>query len=127
MQDIVSEEYVSSEQFFTLSQESHLAWNGERRLLLAVLEYAIQEFFRYRRAHTRRRKRLLKEVTDWIWSQENNWLYSFESICVQLDFDPETIRQRLQDGEADVAQSSCPNQLPQHKKASSPGQLCSAA
>lgn len=127
MQDILPEEYVAPEQFFTLSRESQLIWNGERRLLLAVLENAIQEFFRYRQAHTRRGKRLLKEVVEWIWSENNNWLYSFENICGYLDFDPEAIRQRLQDDGADVSQSSYPNQLPQHKKASSPGRLCSAA
>jgi hypothetical protein len=127
MQDIVSEEYVSPEQFFTLSQESHLAWTGERRLLLAVFEHAIQDFFRYRQAHTRREKRLFKEVTKWIWSENNNWLYSFERICTYLDFDPEAIRRRLQDDKADVSQPSCSKQTPRHQEVSSSHRLCTAA
>jgi hypothetical protein len=131
MQDIVSEEYVSPEQFFTLSRESQRAWNGERRLLLAVFEHAIQEFFKYRQTHTRRGERLFKEVTEWIWFENNNWLYSFENICAYLDFDPEAIRQairqRLQDDGADGLQFSCPRQTPRHQDVSSSRRLRTAA
>ena len=93
--EIIQEELVPAEQFFVPAQESQAMWNGERRLLLAVLENAVHEFFKYCHSRTRRGKRLFQEAEGWLWSSESNWLYSFESICLYLDLDPDTIRQRL--------------------------------
>ena len=83
------------EQFFADARESHALWNGERLLLLAVLENAFHEFRKYRHARTRRGKRLFQEAADWFWSEEKNYLYSFESICFYLHFDPDAIRREL--------------------------------
>ena len=83
------------EQFFTPALESHARWNGDRRLLLAVLKSAVHEFCKYRHSDTRRGKRLLQEAEEWFWSSDRTWLYSFESICLYLDLEPNTIRQGL--------------------------------
>ena len=83
------------EQFFAPALESHALWNGDRRLLLAVLENAVHEFCKYRHSHTRRGKRLFQEAEEWFCSSDRTWLYTFESICLYLDLDPNTIRQGL--------------------------------
>ena len=93
--ETVKEEFVLPEQFFVPAQKSHALWSGERLLLLAVFENAVQEFCKYCHSRTRRGKRLFREVDEWLWSGERDWLYSFEGICMYLDFAPDTIRQRL--------------------------------
>ena len=95
-------EVILPEQFFCSGDESHAAWTGERRLLFAVLEEAVDSFLRYRTATTRRGKRLFHETVEWFWSEDESWLYSFAIICRHLDLDAEYIRgglQRLSDME----------------------------
>lgn len=88
-------EAVLPEQFFRLSGESHAAWTGERRLLFAVLEEAVESFLRYRTATTRRGRRLFDETIEWFWGRDQRWLYSFETICQHLGLDAEYIREGL--------------------------------
>jgi hypothetical protein len=95
---------VLPEQFFRPGGASHAVWTGERRLLLAVLEEALESFFRYRNTTTRRGQRLFNETIEWFWDRDQEWLYSFETICQHLDLDAEYIRgglQRLYETETD--------------------------
>jgi len=85
-------EIILPEQIFRPGGESHAVWTGERRLLLAVLEVAVHSFFRYRDSRTRRGRRLFAETMAWFASGDQDWLYSFETICRHLDLDAEYIR-----------------------------------
>lgn len=89
-------EMTLPEQFFRAANQSFAVWTGERRLLLAVLEEAVESFFRYRNAATRRRQRLFHETVEWFWSHDQGWLYSFETICQHLNLDAEYIRSGLE-------------------------------
>jgi hypothetical protein len=80
------------EQFFSPGTQSFAIWTGERRLLLAVLEDAVNSLLKYRVAQSRRGRRLFAETLDWFWSREQRWLYSFESICRHLNLDADYIR-----------------------------------
>jgi len=80
------------EQFFSPGTQSFALWTGERRLLLAVLEDAVNSFLKYRVARSRRGQRLFAETLDWFWSREQRWLYSFASICRHLGLDADYIR-----------------------------------
>lgn len=73
-----------------------MPWTGSRRLLLGVLQDALRSFFQYRSNPTRQGQRIFDETQAWIWSSEQNWLYSFENICAHLRLDPGYIRQGLQ-------------------------------
>jgi hypothetical protein len=90
-----SEEVLTPEQFFPLAKDSAAAWSGERRLLLAVLQDAVESFFRYRKDPTRRGRRLFRETHEWFWSTDRQWLCSFESICDNLHLDANYIRRGL--------------------------------
>lgn len=127
MQETIQEVYVPPEQFFVQSRESQQVWNGERQLLLAVLEHAIHDFYKYRHSHTRRGERLFREVKQWLWSPERNWLYAFESICLHLNLDPNAVRQRLQHDEADTPQASRAGQRARHENVVSHNRLSTAA
>ncbi|MGE0827350.1 MAG: hypothetical protein AB7G75_22535 [Candidatus Binatia bacterium] len=91
----VSDEIVTPEQFFTTADRTAIAWTGERRLLLAVLEDAIASYLRYRESRTTRGKRLFRETAEWFASPNHLSVCSFESICAYLNLDPEYIRKGL--------------------------------
>jgi hypothetical protein len=79
-----------------LTQTPAMPWTGSRRLLLGVLQDALRSFFQYRSDRTRMGRRVFNETQTWIWSSDQDWLYSFENICAHLRLDPEYIRQGLQ-------------------------------
>jgi hypothetical protein len=88
--------------------DSAVAWSGERKLLLAVLQDAVASFFRYRQDPTTRGKRLFRETHEWFWSTDRQWLCSFESICDNLHLDADYIRRGLKLHYDPVAFSSTP-------------------
>lgn len=91
----LNEEVIVPEQFFTRSLDSAAHWTGERRLLFAVLQDAVDSLLRHRNARTTRGRRLLREDKEWFWSKERDRLFAFESICAYLGLEPDCIRQGL--------------------------------
>ncbi len=77
-------------------REPFVPWTGSRRLLLGVLQDALRSFFQYCSARSRFGKRAFREAQAWIWAEDQEWLYSFESICSHLQLDADYIRQGLQ-------------------------------
>lgn len=75
------------EQFFASLRERQYK-QGEKRLLLAILEDAVHHFQAYLFSGKRRDKRLFKEAEDWLMSQENEWVFSCVNICNILDINP---------------------------------------
>jgi hypothetical protein len=69
--------------------------SAEEKLMLAVLENAIEQFQEYALAEDAKGKALLHEVEEWLWDQDSDWFFSFESICETLKFSPEYLRQGL--------------------------------
>ena len=69
---------------------------GEKRLMLAVLEEAVATFQRNTHAKTRRGQRLFREAEEWIQSEDVSWTYAFENVCHTLGLDPEYLRGGLQ-------------------------------
>jgi hypothetical protein len=69
---------------------------GERRLMLAVLEDAVSCFQKYAGATRPRGQRLFQEAEEWFSEEDQSWPFSFESICGVLGIDPEYFRSRLQ-------------------------------
>ena len=77
-----------------LPPPSHKPWEGERRLMLAILEEAIQS---YRRTEGRRawRSREDREPERWLFTDDPTWTFSFVNICSTLGLDPRAIRGAL--------------------------------
>ena len=67
----------------------------EKRLMLAVLEDAINCFQVNVTAQSGRRKKLFNEAEDWIMEHDNDWIFSFVSVCELLQFNPEYVRRGL--------------------------------
>jgi len=70
----------------------------EKKLMLAVLESAVQDLQRYRVARGIRGKRLFREAQEWLISREETGVFSFVVICQALGIDPDYIRKRLSRG-----------------------------
>lgn len=67
----------------------------EKRLMLAVLEDAINCFQDNVLAHSGRRKRLFEEVEEWFLEEGNDWLFSFGNICEVLELNSQYVRRGL--------------------------------
>jgi hypothetical protein len=68
---------------------------GEKRLMLAVLEEAVQCFQEYVLATRPREKRLFQEAEEWILEKGSDYIFSFENICETLQLHPDHVRQGL--------------------------------
>jgi len=67
----------------------------EQRLMIAVVQDAINCIEKYRFATDHRGRQLFDEVTQWLGATETGWPYSFEAICGVLDLDANAVRHRL--------------------------------
>ncbi|HYC22702.1 MAG TPA: hypothetical protein VEI94_08360 [Candidatus Bathyarchaeia archaeon] len=97
-------------QFFSFFRKEG-GFDRERRLMLAVLEDAIDCFQKYALTSDLRGRQLFLESYEWIMSSEKRWLFSFENICQIVDMDPEYIRHGLKRWRAQQARGG---QAPEH-------------
>jgi hypothetical protein len=67
----------------------------EKRLMLAILEDAINCFQENLSAESGKRKILFNDVEQWIRADGNDWVFSFDHICEALGFTPAYVRQGL--------------------------------
>src|SRR4029077_13174481 len=68
---------------------------GEERLMLAVLESAVEDFQKYVLARKPRGKKLFQEAEEWFLEKNSDELFSFENICDTLQLHPDYIRKGL--------------------------------
>jgi hypothetical protein len=67
----------------------------EKKLMLAILEYAVASFQKYIFARDSKGKAKFHETEDWILEENSEWIFSFENICEVLGFNPSYVRQGL--------------------------------
>jgi hypothetical protein len=67
----------------------------EMRLMLAVLEDAVNCFQDNIFAVNKKRIQLFKNAEDWFMSDDASWIFSFVSICSLLQLEPDYFRQGL--------------------------------
>jgi len=87
------------------------AFQPEKRLMLAVLEEAIATFQRHLASETRRSKRLVEDVEEWVNGTPTESPFSFENICAALDLEPQYLRtgmMRWKAGEQRKRQAGAP-------------------
>ena len=84
---------LSAQYFRNLRRRTIL--EPEKRLMLAVLEDAVNCLRSNVVARTKEEKRLFRETEDWILESGHDWVFSFENICAVLGFDPQYVRRGL--------------------------------
>ena len=70
---------------------------GEQRLMISVLESAVDDYLKHAAARDRLRQGLFAEAERWVESTDRSWLYAFETICDHLSLDAEYVRRGLRD------------------------------
>ncbi|TMA12624.1 MAG: hypothetical protein E6J89_04180 [Deltaproteobacteria bacterium] len=81
------------DQYFETFRRKRL--EPEKQLMLAVLEDAVRCFQDNVMARSGKRKKLFDEAEEWILEENSDWLFSFESTCEVLGFNPQYVRQGL--------------------------------
>jgi hypothetical protein len=84
---------LSAQYFGNLRRKTLL--EPEKRLMLAILEDAINCYQDNLLAKRGRAGRLFTEAEEWILEKGSDWIFSFKNICETLGFNPEYVRQGL--------------------------------
>ena len=92
------------------------AMGGERRLMLAVLQDALDCFRKYAAARDSAGRQLFDETCEWISSRNRKWSFSFENICETLEIDPDYLRRGLRVWYREVTPSRRPASRGRHDR-----------
>jgi hypothetical protein len=71
------------------------AVEGERRLMLAVLEDAVDSYRKHAAACDPREQACFLEAKEWFSSSDRSWLFAFENICDVLEMNADYLRSGL--------------------------------
>jgi hypothetical protein len=71
------------------------SYDGERRLMVAILEDAVEVYRKQAGARDRKRRQLFEDAEAWIDSPDKSWIFSYENICEMLGIDAEYLRKGL--------------------------------
>jgi hypothetical protein len=81
-------------QYFEAMRRKHLL-EGEKRLILSVLEDAVECFMKCIEATSSKGQRLWRDADEWISLEDKHWVFSFDNVCEMLDINPEYLRRGL--------------------------------
>jgi hypothetical protein len=81
-------------QYFEAMRKKHLL-EGEKRLILSVLEDAVECFMKCIDSPTSKGQRLFRDADEWISLEDKHWVFSFDNVCDMLDINPEYMRRGL--------------------------------
>ena len=68
------------------------AHEPERRLVIAVLQDAVDCFQKHLHARDRKARQLYLDAEEWIGSDDRSWPFSFENVCDLLQINSEYLR-----------------------------------
>lgn len=72
----------------------------EQRLVIAVLEDGINTFQDNCGAQHPKKRRLFEEAEAWIFADQQDWIFSFSTVCSLLNLDPNYLRRGLRQWQA---------------------------
>src|ERR1051326_3419753 len=84
-------------QFFAHFRGRGSATRGEKRLMLAVLEDAVDCYQKFAFAREPRGRELFSEAEEWLFSSDNSWVFAYENICETLEVNADYVRRGLQE------------------------------
>jgi hypothetical protein len=118
-------------QYFEAMRRKHLL-EGEKRLILSVLEDAVECFMKCIDSPTNKGQRLFREAEEWINLEDKHWVFSFDNVCEMLDIHPEYMRRGLRDWkqrklEAIARAAAAAAQAPAESQAEFPAEPVAAA
>ena len=84
---------LSAQYFDTLRRQTLL--EPEKRLMLAILDDAINCYQDNLFSQRAKNRRLFDEAEEWIVTAGGEWIFSFDPVCESLGFNPEYVRRGL--------------------------------
>jgi len=84
---------LSAQYFENLRRRTH--FEPEKRLMLALLEDAINCYQDNLISRSGKKKRLFEDTEQWILRTDGDWIFSFDNVCDALGLNPEYVRQGL--------------------------------
>ena len=85
---------ILSVQYYDSLTSSHTL-SGERKLLVAILEDALRCYVRGKNQNSATERAEFRDVCGWFGEGGKPYVFSFESVCANLDIDPQYLRERL--------------------------------
>jgi len=82
-----------SAQYFETLRRTH--FEPEKRLMLALLEDAINCYQDNLISRSGKKKRLFEDTEQWVLRTDGDWIFSFDNVCDALGLNPEYVRQGL--------------------------------
>ena len=72
------------------------AVRGEKRLMLAVLQDALDCYQKYAFSKDSHGRQMFVDAEGWITCEDRDWYFSFENICETLEINPAYLRRGVQ-------------------------------
>jgi hypothetical protein len=88
------------------------AVRGEKRLMLAVLQDALDCYQKYALAKDGHGRQLFADADEWISCEDRQWYFSFENICETLEINPAYLRRGVQQWRRQAVRLDCPPARP---------------
>jgi hypothetical protein len=70
---------------------------GEKKLMLAVLQDALDCYQKYAFSKDSHGRQLFADAESWITRPERDWYFSFENICETLEINPDYLRRGVRE------------------------------
>ena len=84
----------AAQQFFDNLRRSEPV-EPEKALLAAILEDAIHDYRKYKKARDREGKERFRAAAEWIMESAGDWIFSFNNVCELLNLDPDYVRRAI--------------------------------
>ena len=106
---------LSAQYFDNLRRKTY--FEPEKRLMLAILQDAVNCYRDKVQTQNRKGKRLFAETESWVVESNGNWIFSFDNVCEALSLNPEYVRQGLSRWKEKIRQTTPPHEAPEKKRA----------
>jgi len=92
--DVFDPDIILPVQHFAAIQRKKFP-TGEHRLLVALIQDAIECFQKHMHARDAKRRQLFLDAQGWIGSEDDRGVFSFNNVCMLLGMNPDYVRQGL--------------------------------
>jgi hypothetical protein len=92
--DVFDPDIILPAQHFAAIQRKKFP-SGEHRLLVALIQDAIECFQKHMHARDAKRRQLFLDAQGWIGSEDDRAVFSFNNVCMLLGMNPDYVRQGL--------------------------------
>ena len=92
--DVFDPDIILPAQHFAAIQRKKYP-SGEHRLLVALIQDAVECFQKHLHARDSKRRQLFLDAESWIDSEDDRGVFSFNNVCMLLGMNPDYVRQGL--------------------------------